>query len=323
MTPEPPLITISDPNNPGRPVDVVGGGSDRDPWRPTRRTWTVLGVAALVAAVVVPSVLLAQQRASDRAKDREALRQVQLATMLSQAPPTSVSSEVVGVRNDGALAVRILAFQVVAPGYRQVSTDVSLAPYDVAPLEVPDTATCSPGLLTGLPAQLWLTVRTTRGQVVRRTVPLTAEASMALVSASQRRCRYLPTNEALVFSLHETHTVGRTLVASVNLVNQGHAPLTVTFLDAGAGFTVTASRTLPFSLPPEPTDGARGVDVTLRLRVGDCQAARTAIDDANQGRAFGGTPGGIHVLLTGATGEDSSEIAVLDVPDVFVQRACG
>ena len=71
--PPPPVVTISDPNHPGVVGDVIGGGSDKEPWRPSRtavrRALLVLLVLAVVAVPVTtvrPSETERQGSPSDR-----------------------------------------------------------------------------------------------------------------------------------------------------------------------------------------------------------------------------------------------------------------
>ncbi|MCU1593850.1 MAG: hypothetical protein JWO12_1242 [Frankiales bacterium] len=282
-----PPITITDPNRPGELVDVLGSGNERDSWRPGRRTWSLVGVVVLVAAIVVPIDLVRQHDADERARDKAVLAQVRFGVTTDgiQYPPSGdmpAGTVFEGVRNDSAVPLTVTSFHVLAPGYAAQRLNTELGPYQLVTLPIRDTATCSPAVLT-VPQTVRVTVRTARHQTVVRDLPLYLDGGAELAQAAQERCRYLKPQGALITSITSTTQHGRVLDVSVNLANAGLLPLRVTAVTSSGIFQLTSTAPFPLDLPSEPrTDHARtGVEVHLRMTLEDCGFALPTSDDGS------------------------------------------
>lgn len=281
--PPAPQVTVTDPNRPGELVDVMASGNDRDPWKPGRRTWSVVGVLVLLAAVVVPVSLVRQHDADEHAKNKALLAQVTFAvTTNGIQPPADVPEGTVfeGVRNDSAVPLTVTAFHVLAPGYEEQELHAELGPYQLLTLPIRDTATCSPAVLT-VPQTVRVTVMTSRKQAVVRDLPLYLDGGAELAQAAQHRCRYLTPGDALTTSVVRSQQHGLVLDLDVNLANAGLLPLRVDDLTSSGIFQLTSTGRFPLDLPSEPrTDHERkGVELHVRMSIDQCGFAVPTVDD--------------------------------------------
>jgi hypothetical protein len=116
-----PQVTVTDPNRPaGAPADVLGSGTERDPWRP--QTWQLNAVAlavALAAAVVLPGRVVTA-RAQDRRAAVAAAEAVRLSVVPGDPGQARPGRLRVVVSDDTRDAVRLLDVRLDGPGYRRV-----------------------------------------------------------------------------------------------------------------------------------------------------------------------------------------------------------
>jgi hypothetical protein len=318
---------MSDPSRPGEPLDVVGAGHERDPWRPGTRTWSLIAVLLVLAAIAVPVGLNRQHQADERALDTASV------TGLALAPTGDPEARVypdgvvgIGVRNDTDRAVTLVGLQVLADGYRPEVVNRPLKPNELISVQLKDTATCSPSLVRQVPENIRFTVRSSRGRTATVIEPLVDSAGGALNQSARERCQYKGTLEAFLPSITETaQIVGRTLTVTAQLANTGRLTLAVTRLESYPGVTVTTTPRLPLVLPyapPAANDGLTGTMVTFRLTVTDC-ATVTGADQALSENGDPLTTAGIVVVhLRGGDGDATTTLSLESTEQELVQAAC-
>ncbi|MGB8652346.1 MAG: hypothetical protein WCD35_16995 [Mycobacteriales bacterium] len=312
MHPEPPPITITDPNRPAGADDVLVSGNEREPWRPSRRHWQLLGAVLAVLAVTVPVVLVVQHRREQARLDRAALAAVRLVAVLPQEanhnPPPDTAP--LGLRNDGPDDVRVLSLRIDAAGYRDqavgrlVEGGVGFLALDVA-----NTPPCDARLVTAPPRTVIVTLRTERGDRTTRRLPLDAELARLLSGLARDRCGYQAPADALQADLAASHADGADLVATFQVYNRSVLPLTLLGLE-GPGLRITTTPALPLALTPQrsPNAGTLSQQLTVRVRVTDCARALPALG------GLGDSPFGPDMLLARLHGryEDGAAPLLLD-----------
>lgn len=318
---------MSDPSRPGEHLDVVGAGHERDPWRPGKRSWSLLAALVVLTAIVVPVGLERQHRADERALDADSVKGIALAPTGdpdAKAYPAGVVG--IGLRNDTDRAVTLVGLQVLADGYQPEVVDRPIKPNELISLQVKDTATCSPSLVRQTPESIRFTVRSARGRTATVTEPLIDTAGSALNQTARERCGYRGTLEAFLPSLSDpAQIVGRTLTVTAQLANTGRLRLVVTRLEAYPGVTVTTTPRLPLALPYAPLAAAHGLGgtaVTFRLTIPDC----ANVTGADQALSENGDPlttaGTVVVHLSGGDGEATTTLPLESVEQELVQAAC-
>jgi hypothetical protein len=299
-------------------------GSERDPWRPGRRSWAALLVLVVLIVAGVPIVRAKQHRDELKALDAAAVRDVQLGPTADPrteylGPDGTVG---IGLRNDSEQALILVGYQVRAPGFVAQKTKLRIKPDSIIGLDVPDTATCSPTLITKVaPLPIALTVRTSRGQLVTTTANLLEAVSPSLQQHAQQRCGFVNTVQALyVQTAVGPDLSSRTLTAALKVANLGRLPLTITAISASPGVEITTFPDLPLSLTYEPNDGQHsvtGLPLRLRLRITDCAVARSSPQGVEP-RLLGE----VTLKAVGATGAEELSYP-LDPDGTFLRTACG
>jgi hypothetical protein len=324
----PPPITVSDPSRPGQPRDVVTAGDERDPWHPGKRTWSLLAVLVVLAAIAVPLGVDRQHRAKEQGLDAAAAKAVALGpTNDPRSDHTPVEGRVgIGLRNDADRTVTLVSYQVLAEGYTSQQLDLPITSYATAGLDVPDTATCGPSMLRQEPQQVRLTVRTSRGTIVQRTESLVDGAGHALAQHAQQRCGYLGTSDATVGQSNgDAHIIGRTLTASLRFANKGRLPLRISGIQTHAGTSLTVTPRLPITLPYEPhalEEGLAGRLFTFHLTVTDCALAGGPSDLTASNGELLAAPGLVAIRFTGGSGPYTSLFPLDSADHPLLGRAC-
>ena len=271
---EPPLITISDPNRPAEPVDVLG--PEREPWRPSRRQVQVLLVVLLVLAATVLPVLALRHRDAERAADRKSVTQVALSVPEddgSQGSSRGVAN--LEVRNSGPTAVTIVRARVDRDGYHPQSAHVVLKAGDSAILNIAPESTCPSRLPRSGPTGVLLDVVTGRG--ARTTVRVgTASSSFPLQyqQAVQEQCHLYDVGASLAVSIDDTATEESRLLLHLSLTNQSAQPRSLVGIEPVDGFSFTTTPPLPVVVAAFPSDG---VAVTATVTITRCAQAKLLV----------------------------------------------
>ena len=280
--PPPPLISISDPNNPSGYGDVLGAGDEKAPWRPSRRQWQALLAAGLVLLVAVPPTLYLKHRGDERAADRQALAAVRL----DAKPEGDIGpDQPLTLRNLGPDAITIVVVRVDREGYGSSPADLRLAPSSTGQVQLPFVATCPSGIPRNGPSGVLVTVRTARGakKVVRVDIRNT-DASYAFVERIKGRCGLYAPHESLQVVSSTVGVVGRELRVHADVTNRSRLRRDVTGLFLAPGFRIRTSPGLPLVVPPSPA-GRQGEPRAFdaRITVSGCAAARQALRGDPQG----------------------------------------
>jgi hypothetical protein len=280
VNPEPPRITITNPNAPAGTPDLLDHG--RDPWRPSRRQVAVTAVVLLLLSLVGAGVAELRHVRHEHALDRQALREVRLtlgvdepdAGLSPDIPPWSVQ---LNVLNHGPAMVHVRTVQLDDGPQLPVTTGSDVLPGAVTQVIVTLSGSCNPD--TGR-ATHDVTVRLTtgRGQAVTRVQHL---GSDELLNTRERaRCGTLTPDEALAWSVPSSRTRGAWVEVVYDLRNTSVLPVTVTSISFPAGLDARLPA-LPLALAPADAPGTTGPSrrVHVQLRVHDCQAFNTGLSD--------------------------------------------
>lgn len=248
-------------------TDLLGQGSEREPWRLPRRI--AVPVAALLVVVSAGVSGLSWVR-HQRDLDGRAARAVALLLAGSSISQDDKGFHF-GLANAGPAPVRLLDIAFAGRGYPVGHLDRKVVPGDDVEVTVPQGTRCDPTH----PVDLVVHVRTSRGAVVTRTVPLDHDVADQVASSERWRCGTLEPREALFFGPSAAVSRDGTVVVTGVLENQGNRPVTVIALTAGSGLAV--STRLPVTVSAT-TDGVRiGKTVSFTLRVTDCDAFGRAV----------------------------------------------
>ena len=269
-----PVVTISDPTRPGEPVDVMESGSEKEPWRPTRKHWTALGVLVLLAlAAVVPDKVVAA-RAADRRAELAAVEGVRLS--FSPGAEGAQDEHVQAVlSNDGPDPVTLVQVQV--DGYQPIRLDKKLKLSSGTTLDLADTAACSERLLApGSETRAAVRVRTAGGTVVTRRVPVQSEIWLPLNLLAQRRCGFPSVSDTLRLTA-VGHPNGGGYEVRITARNTGRLPIEFGYVDAGAGFDANVQGDQPVRIAPGQT---RRLDYVIHLNngCGDARGSNVSVD---------------------------------------------
>jgi hypothetical protein len=269
VDPAAPPITIVNPNAPLGTADLLDNG--RDPWRASPRQKVAVLLTAVIVAVVSGAVAEIRHVHHEQALDAAAMRDVAFATDPSLADG-GFDNIVVTLVNEGQLPVHVLGVTLVGDGYQERTVDVELASYANAAVPLSSAKNCRVSMMSTDPQQVRVRVRTGRGDVVTRTVPLPTELTRQVGYAERNRCGYLRPGDALINEVVSTKARGRDVVVTMKLYNQSVFPLTITKLDAFPG--LSASMRLPVTVPRRTfwTRNSPPQIITVTLRVADCIA---------------------------------------------------
>jgi hypothetical protein len=282
MNPEPPPITIVDPNAPPGTPDLIDSG--RDPWRPSRRQAVVGTVVVLLLALVAGLAAQVRHVRHESALDRQSVRGVRLLVNVSE-PDLSASGDVpagsvlLNVLNDGRGLVRLRSVRIDSRAEVPVETGSDLIPGALTTVPMPMSGSCAADAGR---AQHTLTfrLRTDRGQAVTTTQPLLDD----LVNQHEReRCGTQTPIEALASAIVSATRRGRWVDVVLDLRNTSVLPLTVTSLTAPQGL-VAQLPPLPVVLAPATAPHGTGPSRQLRLslQVSSCDAYNTGLMRAEQ-----------------------------------------
>jgi hypothetical protein len=250
--------------------DLLGQGSEREPWRPPRRVVVPVAVLLVVVTAVVSG---ASRLRHQRDLDHRAAKAVAFLAMPGGASVDSGFE--LRLVNLGPAPVRLLDAALVGSGYPPRRVDRQLRHGDEVDVVVPHGEGCDATLISAGPSTVLLHARTPRGALVTRTVALDPDTADEVARAERERCGFLAGPDAVFFGPSEVTARGRTVMVSGTLQNSSNRPVTVLHVTAGAGLAVstrlpiTAAATVDGHAYPEP--------VTFTLRVTDCDAFARAV----------------------------------------------
>jgi hypothetical protein len=320
----PPLVTISDPRRPGVPTDVVAGGHDRDPWRPSRRQLQVLTAVVVTGALVAGTSAHVQQRRREQARDRAALAaaDVALTTSFQEDREPPAGTVTVGVRNDGPTALRVLSLRFGDPAYQDVRLDLDLPRYAIKPVDVPFATTCPQQPPRSAPKQGTVRIHGPGGGERDIVVTLLGDVRATLLGGLQEACGLFPPEDSVGLQADQPVTRGRVTTVTIQATVRGVQPVVLTALDPPPGFAATVSPALPLQLPAGTLTGPPSTTpLTVTLTVTDCeQAVGQRVDDGFvpfadvHVRSLDGRDRGTVPLLLFDQGTDLANDALGDCP---------
>jgi hypothetical protein len=263
VDPAPPPITIVNPNAPEGAMEVIGSDGGR-------RLSAYQKAVALLTAAIVALLVTGVQR----------VRHVRHEDALDAAARDGVSLEVRGGEERSELQllsrssgdVTVLSVGFVGDGYRERRQEVRISPQSFAMVTTPDAKNCRTSLFDSGPKQVRVTVRTSRGDVVTRTLRLGESVSTQVQAAERYKCQYLLPEEAVGADVLSSRREGRDVVVVWRVLNFGRFPVTVVGINPPAGLAATTSLPVTLDRAAFFTGHSKPVTVTVRLRVTDCAA---------------------------------------------------
>jgi hypothetical protein len=277
--PEPPPITIVDPNSPTGTTDLLDSG--RDPWRPTRRQVVVTAVLLMLVGLVAGGVAQWRHVRHERALDRADHRQLRLLTTATCCDLVADSPLrlLVGVRNDGPDVVVLERVRFAGIAEWVPDSALLLVPGTQSDVPLPLRGGCDgpAGRSTG--NRVLLDLLLLHGSRVHRTVTLDEPTAQQVAQQIRGACGKGAPNEALAVDIIRSRVSGRSLVIDLLLANQSVLPLTVRDASPSPGLVVRGLPT-PLSLSPlpRPEAGTQQLPLTLVVTVADCAAFRREQD---------------------------------------------
>ncbi len=275
-----PQITITDPNNPGDVVDVLGSGTEREPWRPSARALKVTAVVVVVLLVIGLPVAFLQHRSGEQQADRRSVAQLALTVpdageaAFTGFDPANGSDPVIALHNAGPAGGHVVGARVDREGYAKQRVEVNIAAGKDGPIPVPLEKTCPSALPHSGPGGVLLDLVTTRGvRTTLRVRTLDSQFAQDYLDAQRVTCGLYSLEESVESDLVSVTVGTGKLVVSLDLANLAKAPRTLTALTPPDGFALGTDVTLPTKLP-----SANGVPlgVVVTLRVTDCAKAIAA-----------------------------------------------
>lgn len=267
MEPAPPPITIVNPNAPTGTADLLDSGSDR--WRPTGRQKLLVAMAALIVALIAAGVAEIQHVHHERALDAAAIKDVSLAV---HTPADYYGDDQLLLLNGGTLPVRVVSVALVGDGYAERQQDVAVTSGTNGQVQLSTSKNCRVAMYTEQAEQVRVRVRTARGDLVSRVLPLPSDLADGIGRTERDRCGFLRPGEALGSNVVSTERRGRDVVVTLDVHNAGRESLTITRLDSSPG--LAASVHLPVALPARAfwTGQSRSTRLVITLRITDCVA---------------------------------------------------
>lgn len=278
--PDEPRVTISDPRGPGRPAEVLSAGEDRPPRRVPIR---LVAAVAVVALLVVGTVVLVRERAQEHRRQQSHRRAVAAAFRLADSVHLTVMPDSVHVGIDAELGKGLLltpvAFRETGPSPDTVLTLTLTGPGLTAGYASAPNPQGVPGTVAGLaraavdcaavtagrfpgPAIVSATVLTAAHREHVQRVPV---ATAELRAATLQSCD-LPDPDARPLAQGDVQNGRPVLIISP--VDRARAVLVLVGI-GGPGLRVTTNVSFPSDLGRQG-GLVFGVDVT----VADCAAAR-------------------------------------------------
>jgi hypothetical protein len=299
----PPVVTISDPNNPGALGDVIDGGRDTAPWRPSRTATRRALLVLLVLAVVAVPVAVVRVRAHSAELDAQAVRAIALAPVDGDTFSGRSGSGTVALPlfNSGPAAVRVLSAHIDREGYPTQRLDVVVEKGSEARLDIALPAPC-PSQVSRLsqPRVIVLQVRTSRGSVVTKRVSVGDGFGYAYQDSLRATCGFLSAPEAISGQALDVRELPRELRLTVVLTNRGRQAWDIQDLEALTGLTAIARVPIHLDAGATPTS-VTTKPVELLLRVVSCE-------DAKEAASVDPTSDFLEPLLTLYLDEDQVEV---------------
>jgi hypothetical protein len=309
--PDPPEVTIVDPNAPPGTADLLD--SDRDPWRPSRAQAVVLGVVVVTAALVLGVTAEVRHARHERALDAAAVRAVAF-FVDSSAGEADGKHETLALINEGPAPVRVLDVAFVGEGYATGPVDADAVKYQTVTVAVPLGTRCPTTLLAGGPTRLQVRARTARGTVLTRVVDLDPREVQQLGGSERARCGLLRVEEALDPEVGATRLRADGLEVTLVIANHGLLPVTVSEVTAFDG--MLAGAVLPMRLAGRPANGPTPrASLGITLSVLSCDRIAEKLFDNPVFETDGRMLGPSTVALSAANPYRSGDVLVdVDAP---------
>lgn len=277
-----PVITISDPNHPGEPLDVLGHepsvrrASTLPTWRPSRWQRRALLGAVLLAVFGAPLALYVRHRSHEAALDRQDLRDAHLSLVQSGRATVSTENDAVLVlRDDGPQTLHITSAWVDREGYPAHPLDLTARKGQHLEVLLPREKSCPSRVPVDGPGTVVLNVTTLRGQ--HKTLRIDTSGSTFTTYYTylqQQACALHPLESSLQATIGTVALRGRDLAVQLRVANLVALPRELLALSASQGFHVTLDGRLPLRFGPARPGAPTHRDVVLHLTVASCVAAR-------------------------------------------------
>jgi hypothetical protein len=316
VQPEPPPVTIVDPNAPAGTADLLEGG--RDPWRSSRKQLASGAMLVLVVALLSAAggwVHHVAQVGADhrrlRALAAAEVAHVQLVLSASCCTVDSSSSQerlVLSVGNAGPDRVRLQSVDYggVRSWVPGPEGELGLFPGMTVDLPVRYGMPCGPRAGRMAPSTMALHVQLPRGGRWVGTTTVDREGLSQVETAVRLRCGMQTPTEAVYADGVQARFEGRTIVMTYDVRNTSRTAMAVTAVLGNAGLRVTAEH-MPLRLPPGGQNAVRGERLTVRVGIGDCRPFRAYQSQPSHEAA--------HLLLTvRGPSETQDVIAELIIP---------
>lgn len=292
--------------------DVIASGSDRDPWRPSRR---LVGLVVVVAVVLTSLAFAGRallQRSQERAADQRAARLVSLEVKESttQAPDYEIL-------NPSGTGLTVTSLRLDFPVGELLANPQQLLAYESLALQ-PGAGVCDERLYDSGPTVLVVQAVTRKGVRLTRRLSLDAGAKSGIRDQLRRACKMLVPAEALIGEIIDAKWTGSTVRLTYGLNNAGRLPLTLDGVAYEPGVTVTVQ---PRSvlLPPSPTSGWGPTRrLVVELRVSSCAQLEAALRKQAGGDGLDGR-GALKPQLRDAHGSGSGFLELGDHGERLMQ----
>jgi hypothetical protein len=271
----PPVVTISDPNHPGAVGDVIGGGSEHDPWKPSRTVVRRGLLALLVLAAAAVPVTVVKVRDHQRELDARAVAELKLTQFGNEGGEVTDNGVVpFSLFNGGKDAVRVLSAHIDREGYPTQKVDVTIEHGSAGKLDVALPSPC-PGQVSPFsqPRLLILTVRTHRGTVVTKSVPVGDEFGFTYQESLRSTCGFLSPSEALDARVEQQTERPRALDLHVSITNRARTTFDIKQVLTFPGLAAE-DVFLPHHLQGRSANSTSFEAFTVTLTVTDCLRAK-------------------------------------------------
>lgn len=277
-----PVITISDPNHPGEPLDVLGHepsvrrASTLPTWRPSRWQRRALLGAGLLAVFGAPLALYVRHRSHEAALDLQDLRDAHLSLVQSGRATVSTENDAVLVlRDDGPQTLHITSARVDCEGYPAHTLDLTARKGQHLEVLLPREKSCPSRVPVDGPGTVVLNVTTLRGQ--HKTLRIDTSGSTFATYYTylqQQACALHPLESSLQATIGTVALRGRDRAAPRG--ESRRPPTRAACPQCQSGLSCHPRR--PPAAPVRPGPARPGApthrDVVLHLTVASCVAAR-------------------------------------------------